>query len=144
MTIFGNILCCTDFSGRSETAFDKALALAQREDARLTLLHVVVPNTPLLPGNHIKPHKKTPFPEIAQRITDFVEENYRPKACGYEFNLALRRGHPMVEILEHIKKNENDLVILGSEGLEGVGLYVLGSVAERVSRNAPCSCLVVR
>jgi nucleotide-binding universal stress UspA family protein len=50
----------------------------------------------------------------------------------------------MVEILEHIKENDNDLVVVGSEGLQGVGLYVLGSVAERISRNAPCSCLVVR
>jgi nucleotide-binding universal stress UspA family protein len=141
---FSNILCCTDFSDRSEMAFDKAVALAQRENATLTLLHVVVPNTPLLPGNHVKPNKKTPQDVMAQRISNFVEEHYRPRALGQEFKLAIRRGHPMVEILEHIKENDNDLVVVGSEGLQGVGLYVLGSVAERISRNAPCSCLVVR
>lgn len=73
-----------------------------------------------------------------------MRERYLEQTGGYPAQVRLRRGMPSIEILDELKESRADLVVLGAEGLSGVGLVLLGSTAERVSRRAPCACLVVR
>jgi nucleotide-binding universal stress UspA family protein len=56
----------------------------------------------------------------------------------------MRRGHPVEEILRAAAEHPTDLVVVGSHGRSGVARLLLGSVAERVAREAPCSVLVTR
>lgn len=141
---YKNILCCLDFSPRSDSAFIAAVDLARRYQASLTLINVVEPGTPLFPGETPLPKKKLPEKQDIARLREYLEENYLQKAPDLEGRICLRRGEPTVEIMEHLAENPTDLVVVGSEGLKGMGLIVLGSVAETISRKALCSCLVVR
>lgn len=143
MARYKHILCCLDFSPRSEEAFETALELSRQNQAKLCLLHVVVPKTPLLPGE--PPRKKLGLKdEIVPRLKEYIKENYLSRAGSVDCEFHLRRGHPSVEILAHLKEHPADLVVMGSEGLSGMGLVILGSVAEQVLRGASCSCLICR
>ena len=53
-------------------------------------------------------------------------------------------GHPVMEILRYAKENAIDLIVMGTHGRGPLGHVVLGSVAERVVRKAPCPVLTVR
>lgn len=144
MAIYGQILCTLDFSPHSDAAFQTALELARDENAGLTLLHVYVPGTPLLPGEKPAKAKKLSDQDLAACLRNYIEDNYMAKAEGVQCQVVLRRGHPSVEILAHLSDQPADLVVLGSQGFSGMGLVLLGSVAERVVRKANCDCLLVR
>lgn len=144
MALYGQIVCALDFSSHADAAFQTALELAREEGSGLTLLHVYVPGTPLLPGEKPAKAKKLSDQEMAARLRAYVEEEYLAQAEGVTCQVVLRRGHPSVEVLAHLDDNPADLVVLGSQGLSGMGLVILGSVAERVVRKAPCDCLLVR
>ncbi|MFH1035933.1 MAG: universal stress protein [Pseudomonadota bacterium] len=142
--MFSHIVCCSDFSTQSEVALQAAREQARRDGASLTLLHVVLPGAPLLPGE--QPHAADRFSDqqIVEKLTAFMHGRYDEPLRGLDWRPALRRGHPSEEILAHLAESKADLVVMGSQGLTGMGLVLLGSVAERVSRRAPCTCLIVR
>ena len=144
MGLYGHILCALDFSPLAAAAFRAALELAREEGARLSLVHVYVPGTPLLPGERPAAAKGLSDRELVQRLRAYMERQYLAQAGEVDCRLVLRRGHPSVEILAQLEAHPADLVVLGSQGLSGMGLVILGSVAERVVRRAPCDCLVVR
>ena len=56
----------------------------------------------------------------------------------------LKVGNPSETILETIKEENIDLVIMGNSGKHGLDRFLLGSVAEKVLRSATCPVLVVR
>jgi nucleotide-binding universal stress UspA family protein len=141
---YGDILCALDFSPHADAAFQSALELAREESAQLTLLHVYVPGTPLLPGEKPAKAKTLGDQDLAARLRTYIEEEYLAQAGEVPCRVVLRRGHPSVEILAHLDENPADLVVMGSQGLSGMGLVILGSVAERVVRKAACDCLLVR
>lgn len=144
MALFSHIVCCSDFSPQAEAALEAALEQARQDGARLTLLHVVLPGAPLLPGD--KPHAadRLPDQEIVSRLTGYMRQRYGQRLQGLDWKPVLRRGHPSEEILAHLAEDQADLVVMGSQGLSGMGLVLLGSVVERVCRRAPCTCLIVR
>jgi nucleotide-binding universal stress UspA family protein len=53
-------------------------------------------------------------------------------------------GHPVMEVLRYASENAIDLIVMGTHGRGPLGHVVLGSVAERVVRKAPCPVLTVR
>jgi universal stress protein A len=144
LAIYGQILCALDFSAHADAAFHTALGLAQEEGAGLILLHVYVPGTPLIPGEKLAKAKKLSDQDLADHLRDYIEENYLPKVEGVRCKVVLRRGYPSVEILAHLDDQPADLIVMGSQGLSGMGLVLLGSVAERVVRKANCDCYLVR
>lgn len=143
MALYKCILCCLDFSQRSQKVFDTAVEQARLNQAELQLLHVVAPSRPLLPRVKEKPRKSL-TPEEVKKVKDYIHATYLGRVEGMEVKLFLRGGLPTVEILQHLAEQPVDLVVMGAEGLSGVGLVLLGSVAERVLRRAPCSCLICR
>ena len=142
--LFRHVVHCCDFSLHSEKALDVAAAQARRDQARLTLLHVIAPGLPLIPGEKIAGGHGLSDAEVARKLDSHLRQRYAARLEGLDWRPALRRGHPSEEILAHLAASDADLVVLGCQGLSGMGLVVLGSVAERVSRRAPCSCLVIR
>lgn len=56
----------------------------------------------------------------------------------------LTHGHAAEEILKAAKRSRADVIVVGSKGLTGLKCFLLGSVADKVARHAPCSVLVVR
>ena len=144
MPSYHHIVCCLDFSDHAEAVFQAAWAQARDDGARLTLVHVLAPGRPLKPGGDPRESRGLSIQEITKRLHDQFQSRYLERLQGVEASLELRRGHPSIEILAFLFQSGADLVVVGSAGLSGVELVLLGSVAERLSRKAPCSCLVVR
>jgi nucleotide-binding universal stress UspA family protein len=63
--------------------------------------------------------------------------------AGLQTNILLADGSPAPRILEYARSLPADLIVLGTHGLGGVERFLLGSVAERVLRKAPCPVLTV-
>jgi nucleotide-binding universal stress UspA family protein len=139
------ILCPIDFSDYSRRAFDHAIAVARWYDATVTVLHVFTPPPPAVYG--LGPIAVEPVlltdgdrDQLLASTRAFVEEE---SAGGVNFDVAIREGQPVVEILNYAKSMKADLLVLGSHGLSGFERLVLGSVTEKVLRKADSPVLIV-
>ena len=88
-----------------------------------------------------------------QEEKQFANEQYgklleaakvKAKEAGIELKTLMRPGHPAQTIVAVAKEGKFDLVLVGHSGLSGVWAAFLGTTAEKVSRHAPCSVLIVR
>ncbi|MBI1784146.1 universal stress protein, partial [Candidatus Sumerlaeota bacterium] len=66
------------------------------------------------------------------------------KAEGIESQSCIEFGNSFVEIIAVAKRENADLIIMGTHGLGAFKHLLLGSTAERVVRKAPCPVLTVR
>ncbi|HEX3002271.1 MAG TPA: universal stress protein [Methanoregula sp.] len=137
------ILCPVDFSDPSRRALDFALVLAGVLDAELTVLTVIeklsniYPNFPV-----VKPHEQGTYAEDrAAEFEDFLKD---VDFGDVRWKRVMLQGEPHEEILRFIHEKECRLIVMGSEGRTGVGRLILGSVAEKVVREVPCSVITVK
>lgn len=144
MITLKNILVPTDFSECSDAAVRYGLALAKAFDAKLHLLHVVQ-------DPYTQPWGAEAFPAgIADLLTDWQKQAFDRLACGipeadrHRVVIACTIAAPYPEILRYAVEQEVDLIVLGTHGRGPVAHMLLGSVAERVVRRAPCPVLTVR
>jgi len=133
-----------DFSEYANQALDYAINLASKLGARLTLLHVIQP----LPLGGVDMGVTIPYTyiqdleaEIMESMNDYLE---RVTAAGLEGEIAVVHGVPFHEIIEMAKTQQMDLIVMGTHGRTGFQHVLLGSVAEKVVRLAPCPVLVAR
>ena len=142
------ILYPTDFSEYSFAALPFAVGLTQQNDAELYCLHVVeIPRQEYLLGDYMValevPHvpKDKIIRTARARLEKFVVENLS------ELNKITPRvlnGTPFVEIIRYAKDQFIDLIVIGTHGHSALAAMLLGSVAEKVVRKAPCPVLTVR
>jgi universal stress protein A len=139
------IACCIDFSPNADAAFEAAVELAARFEARLWLLHVLPPaiNPMITDTAWDVSHASTAalLPQLEARIADTYGKRVPPEIVH---EIVVLDGHVSTEILSFLTGKPMDLVVMGSYGFTGMGLVVFGSVAKRVSHKAPCSVMVVR
>jgi nucleotide-binding universal stress UspA family protein len=64
--------------------------------------------------------------------------------AGYKTQTAVEEGDPNSKIIDQAKKWKADLIVMGSHGRKGLNRFLMGSVAQTVSRHAPCSVEIVR
>ncbi len=134
------ILVPVDFSKASLDALQHALALAQRYDAQLTLLHVLKPLHPEMLID-VTETQHAVRAAAHQSLTKLWEATKRTwPRTGRE----LREGHPVTTITALAKRTNAELNVMGTLGHAGLKRVLLGSVAESVVRHAPCPVLVVR
>jgi len=139
-----HILVAVDFSGPSLAALRYSVDLARTLKARLEIVHVVEPLTyaPMI-GSAVDLDK---FREEQERAAQLrlakLAADLRRK--GVRFRTELRVGAAPSAILDIAKRSAADLIVMATEGRHGIGRLLLGSVAERVVRNAPCPVLTVR
>ena len=124
--ILREILVATDFSLQSNRAFDAALALAQHFGARLHVFHVVLDAS----------EQKMALAKLKALTAETVE--------GTEIVRAVSVGQAAPEIVKYAGRERIDLIVMGTHGRGPVAHMLLGSVAERVVRKAPCPVLTVR
>ncbi len=139
----GRILVPTDFSQDSYRAIQYARALAGVFHSKVILLHVLVPVAApdLVYGPLVWDEAK------ALESAKGELEKLRAKAhFPEEIDVICRveMGHPFQVIADVGKESEADLILVATHGYTGFKHLVLGSVAERVIRHAPCPVLVVR
>jgi nucleotide-binding universal stress UspA family protein len=144
MIALDRILHPTDFSESSSGATKYACALADSFDAELHLVHVVQDVIANLPpsgavtyGNYLRDVKQNATQEMAEVLDPAWEKD----------RLVIRavpEGVPFVEIVRYARERLMDLIVMGTHGRSGVTHMLLGSVAEKVVRKAPCPVLTVR
>jgi nucleotide-binding universal stress UspA family protein len=142
MITLERILVPTDFSDYSRPAITYACELAKRFSAELQVLHVVPP--PLIAGPYIGAVSDAVLqPEVAaKRELEELEDPGFQQVARVE--RVIRMGTPFVEIVRYAKENDIDLIVMGTHGRTGVVHALIGSVAEKVVRKAPCPVLTVR
>jgi len=118
--------------------------LAQKLQARVTLLHVIQP--PLVAGADMGVWPSPAFIDDLETAITGDMEGYlaRVTAAGLAGEIAVVHGVPFQEILDTAKARQVDLIIMGTHGRTGLTHIFLGSVAEKGVRLAPCPVLVAR
>ncbi|HSD11657.1 MAG TPA: universal stress protein [Candidatus Binatia bacterium] len=138
------ILVAVDFSKPSLAALRYGADLARMLKARLEIVHVVEPLTyaPMI-GSAVDLDKFREEQErAAQRGLAELATDLRRK--GVRCRTELKVGAAPSAILDLAKRSAAHLIVMATEGRHGIGRLLLGSVAERVVRNAPCPVLTVR
>lgn len=138
-----NICCGTDFSEPSRLAMLKAAELARRLEADLELVHVHAP-PPAVGDMLVTPDDVGGAPLVELEKTMETWRNEAERLVGRAVRSTVLPGDAAGEIVRLARKRAFDLVVLGTHGRRGLKRLVLGSVAERVVREAPCAVLVVR
>lgn len=139
-----HVLVPLDFSTYAEQALDYAIALAQKLQARVTLLHVIQPLAIVNVEGGLWP-TSTFLQDLEAAVTRDMEGYLaRVTAAGLEGEMVVVHGVPFQEILDTAKARQVDLIIMGTHGRTGLRHVFLGSVAEKVVRLAPCPVLVAR
>jgi nucleotide-binding universal stress UspA family protein len=129
-----------DFSPDAEYALEYAVGLARTLQAKLTLLHVL---EPLVGSVEIMP---APFLQgLEDKVTEaMLPYHARVTATGLACDYTIVHGVPFQVIIDTARTAHMDLIIMGTHGRTGLRHVLIGSVAERVVRLAPCPVLVVR
>ncbi len=143
MLTLARILCPTDFSVISMKAEAHATALARYYGATLHLLHVDPPTLALSPYDGVLLDVRLFEEQRRQAEHDLAVARERARAGGVTAEVSLRGGDPAREVLAVAEALPADMIVLGSHGRSGVEHLVLGSVAEKVMRKAPCPVMVV-
>ena len=140
------ILCPLDFSDVSRRALDHAVALAGRRGASLLALHVVPLATPMpmAPAPVYPAATMPPDPQVRRSMLDELEQAVEPaRRAGVSVETIVREGDAVRTILHEAERLPIDLVVMGTHGLGGFERLVMGSVAEKLVRKAPCPVLTV-
>jgi nucleotide-binding universal stress UspA family protein len=141
------ILVPTDFSPEANTAIEPARALAERFGAHLELIHVyevlaIGPDWALQNPNG----KYMTLPEFlrdaASRSMDELLGELR--ARGMTVHGRVDEGSPWRVITELAARDHYDLIVVSTHGRRGIQRALIGSVAEKIVRHAPCPVFVVR
>jgi nucleotide-binding universal stress UspA family protein len=147
MIALKNILVATDFSEPSDAALAYGRALARTFGATLHVVHVVDTVPTLVYGAEAY---AVSMPELQQEIedtarkqlADLLVDNDRPPLPARP--VVLTSNAPAAAIVGYAKGERIDLIVAGTHGRGGVAHLLMGSVAERVVRTAPCPVLTVR
>jgi nucleotide-binding universal stress UspA family protein len=148
MINISKILYPTDFSEYSMAALPYAIDLTRQNNAELFCLHVVeMPKEEYLTSEYMVPLNLPHVPEdkvlrtARARLKKFVAENLS------EIDKITSRvlvGTPYIEIIRYARDQSIDLIVIGTHGHSALAAMLLGSVAEKVVRKAPCPVLTVR
>jgi nucleotide-binding universal stress UspA family protein len=108
-------------------------------------VHVLV-ETPLYrEGPFTMEHARKVYDAAREWATGAVEEwTAKARAEGCRARAVLRTGAPYQEIVALATDERADLIVIGTHGRGGINRVLLGSVADRVVRLAPCPVLTVR
>jgi nucleotide-binding universal stress UspA family protein len=138
MILLKQILVPIDFGEASEVALDYGRALARTFGASLHLLHVM--ENPFLRPTAADPSvlKAAAAKHLGERLTD------DDRAALHATAVLETSDKPAEEIVKYAKAHAIDLVVMGTHGRGTMAQLLVGSVAERVVRTAPCPVLTVR
>jgi len=141
------IMCPVDFSENSSHALKYALTLAELGEAELLLIHVVEPLS--------YPQSATLFEpligevDLTMKLQSAFEEQLQERVTKLQAEYANVRGktvtgNTFVQIIQAAREENVDMIVMGTHGRTGLSHVLIGSVAEKVVRGAPCPVLTVK
>ncbi len=157
--MFRKILIPYVSSELSDKAISQSIELSAVTGSELTLFHVIeripVPGALGVDAKSTKTGERISLPdrlkEIYQEIrSEMLSELERKKKehekSGISINIRIDIGSPADKILELVKSENIDLVVMGSKKKEGISKFIqnLGSVTRKVAENIDCQLLIVR
>ena len=145
--MFSRVLVPTDFSAPSDAALDYGRIVAGNLGASLHVLHVMdapVITCPMCSAVYVDespPIDTELFEDARTRLAHRVTANDR---IQYAATTDIVFGTPARAIVSYASERGMDLIIMGTHGRSGMAHLLMGSVAEKVVRAAPCPVLTVR
>lgn len=149
MIAIQTILLPTDGSECSAKATAYALSFAKQYGGRVVALHVI--------DQRWEEQTRIVFAEVGQDLTQKIRAGYEEEArrilrivtdaaalAGVPAETRVLTGIPSEDIVRLARELPADLIIMGTHGRAGMSHLLLGSVAEKVVRRAPCPVLTVR
>ncbi|MHB1550107.1 MAG: universal stress protein [Vulcanimicrobiaceae bacterium] len=139
--MFSHILVAWDGSASAGRAFDYAVEIARRFQARVQLVSVA------RIGEHSETdtERQSSLDEARrfyeQRSAPLIE-SARRQSITVEM-LIVEGAHPAEAIIDTAHRVGADLVLVGRRGLSGVTRFLIGSISDRVARYAPCPVLII-
>ncbi|WP_067518116.1 universal stress protein [Endozoicomonas ascidiicola] len=141
MSLYKHILVAVDLSDESDDVLNKAKTIAERHQARLTLVHVVEPLS-VAYGSDI--------PLDLTTLQDEITEQAKERIANLANSINLEKGEqhvvygrPEREVHRIAEESDVDLIVVGSHGRHGLAL-ILGSTSTSVLHGANCDVLAVR
>ncbi len=143
--MFSKILVPVDFSEYTDEIMEYALEVAKRFGSSLHLIHVIptmdyfTPYESFIALENVEAAQKAIEAEVKKQL-----EATAGSITGIAVTKAMRTGAAFVEITEYAESEGIDLIVMGTHGKGGIEHLLLGSVAGRVIRRAPCPVLTIR
>ena len=135
------VLVATDGSDHSQKAVQKALEMAEREGAQVTLMTVAYYSKDYfddMPPN-IQDKLEAEAAAVLKRAKAVFEDRKIPVDAVLEAGVV-----PANNIIERAREGNFDLILIGSAGVTGLKTIIMGSTAAKVVAHAPCSVMVIR
>lgn len=146
MTAIARIVVPVDFSAHADRAIEYAVTLAKHFGACVELFHVV--EDPFGSGGWGSEAYMSDLDGLRERALE--EAKVRLETCRSSIAAGpssvvatVEMGHVAQTIVDHAKTAQADLIVMGTHGRTGLAHFIIGSVAERVVRLAPCPVLTV-
>jgi nucleotide-binding universal stress UspA family protein len=139
--VLRNILMAIDFSPASDAALNYAIAIARRYGSRIYMTHIIRPDVYQL----VSPDAMESVLEQARRYAEqqMAKVLVSGRVRGIPHQVLLGQGEMWTILSQLIDEHEIDMIVVGTHGRTGLKKMLMGSVAERVFRLAPCPVLTV-
>jgi universal stress protein E len=147
---FKSVVACVDFSETSRVALERAIRTAAQDSAALHVVHVFYGpwNRPHYwePAWPVKSEVRTEYTAgVEKKLKEFCEPlRHELEYLKAQMHVIDHPGSHGVAIGEFVRRQGADLVVLGTRGRTNLRDMIIGSTAERVVRDVPCSILAVR
>lgn len=143
MITLKKILCPIDHSECSYLALKYAISLALKDEAKLYLMHVIDIRLYDTEIYKFSPYNITEI-NLDKIREDLIKSLPEGTSDVLEVETIVVKGVPFQEIINAATAIDADLIVIGTHGRTGLSHAVMGSVAEKVVRKAPCPVLTVR
>ena len=143
--MFKQIVVALDGSKASEHALEVACDLAKKYDAGIHLVHSPqIETTGVAVGSGAVEIKPSPaqVAEAGRKVMDDATERAKSLGCEAD-HCIVSNGDPATEVLKALDSCNADLVVMGRRGLGRISSLLLGSVSQKVSHDAQCTCMTV-
>ena len=147
MSSWNRICCAVDFAEPSRLALVEAADAAKRSNAELTLVHAYIPPYASLVASDMLPPGGASVMDQVRSDLSAQLDGLRAEAeriAGAPVRAKLLEGDPGSEVPRFLRETGQELLVVATHGRTGLKRLMLGSVAEKLVREAPCSVLVVR
>ncbi|MFC1535100.1 universal stress protein [Thermodesulfobacteriota bacterium] len=152
MIQYKNILFCTDFSEDANIAFQHALELARKYNARLHILHIPHSSYTYLRqvvDEHVSEEAESGEAfyneKIEQKAKEALQEAYEKRFDDFQdYIFVVKNGAPDVEIIRYARKNDIDVIVMGALGKSERDRIEHGSTVANVSKYAHCHVIAIR
>ncbi|MET3696420.1 nucleotide-binding universal stress UspA family protein [Bacillus oleivorans] len=139
--MYKKILLATDGSEHSKRAAENAIHIAKYSpNSKIDVVYVVDPDK--VKSDVLKNWNSA---DIGEKHKDRIKDVERmAQEAGVSYKLTILHGDPGPVIVDYANKNNHEIVIIGSRGLNVLQEFVLGSVSHKVAKRANCPVLIVK